>query len=118
MRLPSALLRDTATLEAFVGENAYGPVGVDSVELACRIVPAKRTRRSGDREAVECVAVAYARCETEIPVGSTLTVGDVAYTVLDVAARPGLTGPMFQELSLGRSEPGASSVFGREEPGT
>ncbi len=116
--LPTALLRDTARLTLGVGENAYGAVAGDELEVPCRVEPSAGARRSGDREAVECVAVAYLRCGTEVPVGSTLTVGEVSYTVVEVASRPGLSGPMFQELSLARSEPGEASAFGREEPGT
>jgi hypothetical protein len=117
-RIPTALLRDTATLELYVGENAYGSVGVDELEVPCRIEPVKRSVIRGDGLIAEAVAKAFVRCDHDIPPASLLTASGTCYTVLDVATRSGLTGPSFYELTLGRSEPPAASELGREEIGT
>lgn len=105
--IPSAVLRQRATLRRYLGDGAYGPTWADPVTgVPCRIVGKRRAVRT--REGVDVVADATADLRPvhngqplgEIVAESTLEVGERTYTVLGVADVEDLTRPHGTQLLL------------------
>ena len=53
MKIRRSLLKETATVETYTGEGAYGPVYADAVTVRCRVDRTRRLVRTAEgREAV------------------------------------------------------------------
>lgn len=102
--IPTALLRDAASVEVHRGDGAYGPHFDAPLTVACRLEPRKRLTRSGDGITVEAVGRLFCRSDVVVTPQSRVTLAGIAYTVLSAATQPGLSGPSHQELELGLSE--------------
>jgi hypothetical protein len=102
--IPSALLRESATIKSNQGESAYGRVDDHAVTVPCRVLPSKRLVRSADGSVVESVAQVELRPGVPIEPQDEVTIDGTVYRVLTVALQSQLTRPFSIVASLGRSE--------------
>lgn len=108
--VPSSLLRQTATVEAYAGESGErGPVFGDPVSVKTRVEPRNRrvVRPDGTEAAVSAVAWVRPDAAGVLADGRRLVgqedrfvCDDVAYEVVEVATIRGLSRPTHRELVL------------------
>lgn len=100
MKIPTAVLRETLSVEAFEGSSAYGPVYSDPETVKARVEGKRRLVRSTSGTDLISSATAYVRPEVDKPIGSRVTHGDRVYELVDVLPGEGLTGPALFEWLL------------------
>lgn len=115
MKVPSSLLRQTITIQPFLGTGAYGPRWGDEVTVKARVEGKRRTVRRPDGTDVISTASATIRPDlyvdqspgaftdtlgTPVPLESKATWEGRDYTVVDVIVGQGLTRAAYWELML------------------
>lgn len=100
MRVPSSLLRETITIEAFLGAAAYGPKYGPATSVKARVEGRRRAVRTADGTDVIASATAIVRPEVEVTPESRVVHDGRTYEVLDVLVGEGLTRPAYRELIL------------------
>jgi len=103
--IPTALLRQTVTVETYTGESATGPLfDPEIATYPGRIRPSRRWVSSASGDAVLGDAVLDLRPEAVIDVGDRVTAEGEVYRVVAVAEQRGLTRSEYLEATLSRSE--------------
>lgn len=100
MKVPTSLLPDVDTIEAYEGSSAFGPTYADPVEVRARFEGRRRAVRTSAGVDVIASAVAIVRPDTVVAAEARYTHDGNEYTVLDVAPGEGLRRPAYLELIL------------------
>lgn len=103
MSIPSALLRQIASVEPFVGEGGTGPLFGDPVTYPVRVQSKRRLTYAPTGEVSASDAVMDMRPGAAVGDGDRVTVGGVVYIVVSAAEVMGLTRPESIEVTLSRS---------------
>lgn len=101
--IPTALLRQTATVEAYSGESAAGPLYASAVSYPARVEDASTLIRQTADAAVVAEAVVWLRPDAAVAVGDRVTVSGTVYRVLAAAPQRGLLRSEALRVTLGRS---------------
>ena len=101
--IPSALLRQSITIRARVGEGASGPLYGDPVAYPARIEPRRRQLRDAAGALIVSEAVAWLRPDAAAVVGDRALLAGRELTVLAAAELQGLTRAELLELTLGEA---------------
>lgn len=102
MKIPRALLRHTATVEAYEGETAVGPSYATATTVRCFIDDKRRMVRSPGGVEVLSTTTIYCLPGTTIPPESRVTVNGRTTTVIDTHDHDsnGLPTPDHVEVNL------------------
>ena len=100
MKVPTSLLRETITVEAFLGTGAYGPSYGAAQSLRARVEGKRRVVRKADGTDLISSATATIRPDVTVATESRVTHGANVYEVVDVIVGEGLTRPAYLELVL------------------
>lgn len=104
MKLPGLWLRHTVTVEAYLGDNGYGPQFGDAVSVRCFLEEKTRLVRAPDGREVTSSSTFYCRLDAvDAPPESRVTLPDDRQTtVIDQARHDGggLPLPDHLEVSL------------------
>lgn len=104
--IPTAVLRHRVTIQAYVGDSAYGPTwDIPMDRVPARVVGRRRAVRTSTGVDVIADATATIRPGRDIPAESLLTHRGRTYTVVGVADAEDLTGPAGVELILAGPRP-------------
>lgn len=103
MSIPSALLRQTATVEPFVGEGGSGPLFGEPVTYPVRVQAKRSLTYAPTGEVSVSDAVMDMRPGAAVGDGDRVTVGGVVYTVMSASEVMGLTRPESIAVTLSRS---------------
>lgn len=89
MRIPAYALPQSSMVEAFLGNNAYGPTYDTPKQEKCRFEPKNKLVR--DREGNELVSngTVFFFPEANVPPESRVTIEEKQYTVIDSAPQTG-----------------------------
>lgn len=102
IRIPTFLLRDTITIERYLGSGAYGET-YDTAEIVrAHVEPTNQAviDQAGKQARVE--AIVMVRPEVRpIPIDSRITWGGVTFNVLRAGALPDEVRPTHRELMIG-----------------
>jgi len=101
--IASALLRQTATIEPYMGESATGPLFGGPVAYSVRVRPKRHWMNTTRGEVSVSDALMDMRPDAVVAVKDRVSVGETVYRVMDVAEIMGLTRPEFIEATLSRS---------------
>lgn len=85
MPIPTASLPHRVTIEAYLGDTAYGPTFAAATAVRARKVGRRRAVRTSDGVDVISSASFVFRPDVTLAAGSRITHGTDTYTVLDVA---------------------------------
>jgi len=102
--MPTALLRQSASVEPYSGEAAAGPVYGSAVSYPARVEQRRTLIRSTADAAVVSEAAVYLRPDAVVAVGDRVTVSGSVYRVLAVEPQRGLLRTEWLRVVLGRSE--------------
>lgn len=83
------LLNQSATVEAYQGTGAYGPVYGEPVEVGCRVDWSREMVRDSDGNEVVASARLYILPDDQFPTGSRVTVDGYTTSAVTVAPRRG-----------------------------
>jgi len=102
--IPTALLRETVSIEPYGGESSVGPVYEPAVTCPARVERTHRLVRLTADEVQAAEATLYLRGDVSIATGDRVTVGGRRYRVLSVEALDGLLRNEGLRATLGRYE--------------
>ena len=104
--MPTALLRQSVSVEPYSGEAAAGPVVDDgrAVSYPARVEQRRTLIRSTADAVVVSEAAVYLRPDAVVAVGDRVTVSGSVYRVLAVEPQRGLLRTEWLRVVLGRSE--------------
>jgi len=102
--IPTALLRETVSIEPYAGEMSVGPAYGDAVTCAARVERMHRLVRLTADEVQAAEATLYLRGDVSISTGDRVTVAGRKYRVLSVEALDGLLRNEGLRATLGRYE--------------
>lgn len=99
MKVPTSLLRERITIEAFEGESAYGPVyGAPVTGVPARFDGQRRVVRKADGTDLVASGTVIVRPDVTITTQSRVTIGADTYEVVDVLPAEGLARPSHLEV--------------------
>ena len=104
MRIPGALLRQTVTVSAYLGETAVGPSYDIPEEIRARVEYRRRRVTRADGADVVAEATMVVRPGTVIPLESQVDVDDVVFRVVQAGDHQAHGGRAFTEILLGRGD--------------
>jgi hypothetical protein len=99
--IPSAVLRDTLSIEPYLGEGASGPSYGAAVSVPAKITAKKSSVTLPDGRKGKCALQALIRPGTEYPILSRVTAGGRVFIVLESEEITELTRSYCWRLSLG-----------------
>lgn len=103
MRVPRQLLRDAATVEAYGGSGALGPLYAAETEIRISIQPTTRVVSAPDGEALTIDTMAIIRPEDgPLRPESRVTARGIRYRVVECYPMPDERRPTHYELSLAK----------------
>jgi hypothetical protein len=100
VKLPTSLLRQTITVEPYLGSSATGPRFGAPVAIRARVEGRRQVVKSADGHDIVSSAAAIIRPEHAIAAQSRVTYDGRKYDVVDVRPGQGLTRPTHFELVL------------------
>lgn len=101
--IPTALLRDTVSVEPRSGEGAAGTLYGTAVSYPARVEDARTLIRQTADAAVVSEAAVWLRPDAAVAVGDRLTLSGTVYRVLAVTPQRGLLRTEALRVELGRS---------------
>jgi hypothetical protein len=102
--IPTAILRDTVTVEPHTGESASGPVWGEAVSYPARIEMKRTLYRQSMDSVVLSEGIVWMRPDAVIAVGDRVTANGRKYKVVAVEPQAGLLRSECLQVTLGRSE--------------
>ena len=99
--IPSAVLRDTLSIEPYLGEGALGPSFGAAVSVPAKVTSKRSSVTLPDGRKGKCALGALIRPGTEYPILSRVTAGGKTFVILEAEEITELTRPYCWRLSLG-----------------